>query len=73
MIPAKVRRHMIVASGFATILGAGTAFQYWRAALPTPLQACIERCANGGRQGRLVYRGPDSPKIADADRVCECS
>jgi hypothetical protein len=69
------RRNLIVAAIFAVTVGIGFAGTAWLNArdIPNPLQACIRKCADLHRDGKLVYDGPDTPKNKDAYRVCECS
>ncbi len=73
---AETRRHLIVASTFAVIVGIGIALGYWQESRDweSPLRACTRKCAAVYRSGRLVYEGPDTPQTAykEAHSVCKC-
>ncbi len=75
-LSADTRRHLVVASVFATLVGIGFAGTHWLETrdVTTPLQDCIRRCANVYRDGRLVYDGPVGVRsdYREAHSVCEC-
>jgi hypothetical protein len=41
---------------------------------PSPVQACISKCAQDGKNGSLVYKGPATPKelYKLTHSECEC-
>lgn len=68
------RRGLIVALGFATFIAAVMLVGYLVRDVPSPEQACVQKCAALKKDGHLVYKGPPTPKdlYKQANSVCEC-
>lgn len=66
------RQAAILLLVLAVIAGLPWLVGYLRRDLPTPQQACIQKCSEIKRDGYLVYRGPATPKDKTADLECEC-
>ena len=51
-----------VLAGFALFIAAVMLISHLMRQTPPPQQACTEKCGSMGKQGRLVYDGPATPK-----------
>ena len=49
-------------------------WKYLMEDMPSPVQVCISKCAAYGKNGSLVYKGPDTPKdlYKLTHSECEC-
>jgi hypothetical protein len=68
------RRTMIVIGVFAGCIALAWFASHLISGTPTPRAACTKKCAEAGKEGRLVYSGPATPRdvYKDANSVCEC-
>jgi hypothetical protein len=65
MSAAFVRRYgtsLQVVVGFAPFIVAVMLTSHLMRQAPSPQQACNEKCGSMGKQGRLIYDGPATPK-----------
>lgn len=46
---------VVVAMGFALFLALGLGLAYVRSLVPSPSEACVEKCSALGKRGQLVY------------------
>ena len=68
----EARRRLTVAVGLAVFIGAGLAAALLALQVPGFRQACAKQCALQHKEGRLVYKGPATPRNTESASECEC-
>jgi hypothetical protein len=66
------RRRIAVAVGLATFIASGLAVALLAVQVPGFQQACAKQCALQHKEGRLVYKGPATPKNTESASECVC-
>ena len=72
--PTEHRRLAIVSLGFGAFIVASLIVGYYFSLVPSPSEACEQKCASAGKVGRLIYSGPATPKqvYKEANSECRC-
>jgi hypothetical protein len=71
-VKLNTRRNIAVLGGFAALIGLSALVNHFLSQVPSPQQACNARCSAIGKQGRLSYSGPATPKEAYKEAHSEC-
>jgi hypothetical protein len=68
------RSALVTAMAFAVVIAVSLLVVRLTSGRPSPQQACSQKCSALNKQGRLVYKGPDTPRefYKQAHSVCEC-
>lgn len=70
----KLSRGVVVSLVFAGFVAVPLIVGYVTSGLPSPHEACAQKCAVLNKRGELVYKGPATSRdvYKEANSVCEC-